>query len=243
MGVEGMRKSLRSCVIGFCFFCVLIMTVCFSSHPASVCEDIAFLPVWKSETPITINSGEAEISRYSVEAPPFEIKQNMVMVMKFKARLHTQTPAGWNEYLGIEVNGHLLDRYTSFSGRLSGYNRLINRVSPLATTLGEKEWWARRNNIPVLLVYFGDGKNLDERIQNYKEEGYCYVLNISDVAHYVEVGADNRIEKAEKNRITFINTYLNKYVPGKVIDNEVCNYCIAEWLAILLLWERYSCGW
>ncbi|MCA1902003.1 MAG: hypothetical protein LDL53_07265 [Candidatus Hydrogenedens sp.] len=212
-------KKVQNCFLA----CLIIIYPFIPSYTSSLCETNIFVSAWKMDTPIIIHSHDTDVSTYSLEIPPFEIKKDMILVMKFKARLHTDTPAGWNEYLGIEVNGQELDKRTSFSEQASGYNRLINRGSPLKTTLGEKAWWSIRNDVPVLLVYFGDGNTLDERILNYQEEGYWYLLNISDVAHYIEVGADERIEKAEKNQINFINTYINKNVPDKNIDMVIEN--------------------
>lgn len=208
-----MRKGICGLTIYLAFW-----VLPFASYSASLCESDLFVSAWKKDSPIIINSHDTEISKFSLETPPFENKKDMILVMKFKARLHTETPAGWNEYLGVEVNGQNLDKQTLFSERASGYNRLINRRDALLTTVGEKEWWGSRDGVPVILTYFGNGDTLDERILNYKDEGYWYLLNISDVAHYIEVGADERIEKAEKNRIAFVNAYINKYVPDKKID-------------------------
>lgn len=214
-----MKKNLYHSII----YIIILFLFSFPTHSLSLCENNSFISAWKADSPIVINSRDAETSQYSIETPPFEMKKNMILVMKFKARLHTEIPAGWNEYLGIEINGQNLGQQTSFSEQASGYNRLINRGNPLSTTVGEKEWWSSRNGIPVILTYFGDGDALDKRILNYKEEGYWYLLNISDVAHYIEIGADERIEKAEKNQVTFINTYINKYAPDKKIDMLIEN--------------------
>jgi hypothetical protein len=85
---------------------------------------------------------------------------------------------------------------------------LINRVEPLKTTLGQINWWKERGEFPCFCTFFSNGKDLDERGINYKEEGFWYLLDISEVANFVEIVADERIEKSEKNTITFINSYL-----------------------------------
>ncbi|MGC8739231.1 MAG: hypothetical protein ACP5UA_11390 [Candidatus Hydrogenedens sp.] len=209
--------------IVYFLLCIVFLCPCISSYSASLCETNVFSSVWKMDTPIIIHSHDTDVSKYSVELPSFEKKKDMILVMKFKARLHTDAPGGWNEYLGIEINGQKLDKQTSFSEQSSGYNRLINRGTALKTIPGEQAWWSSRNGYPVILTYFGNGEKLDERILNYQEEGYWYLLNISDVVHYVEIGADERIEKAEKNQIDFINTYINKNVPCKNIDMVIEN--------------------
>ncbi|MEO0296457.1 MAG: hypothetical protein ABIN23_03315, partial [candidate division WOR-3 bacterium] len=191
-------------------FLIFLSEYCFSS---SICENGNFIPIYKAEKFIKIISEENIPTKYSFEIPAIKKEKNKVVVMKFKARLHTEKPGGWNDYLAIEINGKVLDKYTDF-----GYYRLVNRKDVFKSSVYERDWWGKRSNYPTILIYFGDGKEIDPRVISYREEGYWYLLNISDVVNYIEFGADERIEKAESNKITIINTYLNRYVPGSKID-------------------------
>lgn len=210
-----MRLFLKVLILGF-----FVLRYGFAE---SICEDKDFKMIYKAEGPITIFSEENEVTKYSFDIPAIKREKNMVIVMRFKARLDTEKPGGWNDYLGLEINGKVLDKYTG-----SGYYRLINRKDLFKTTIGERDWWGKRSGYPVMIVYFGNGNEIDSRIISHKEEGYWYLLNISDVVNYVEIGPDERIEKAEPNKITFINTYLNRYVPGRktnmVIENLEIGY-------------------
>ncbi len=201
---------------------VVLSTICLNAF-SSLSQSPDFKPVWQSGTPITIVSEQDKMTKYTVELPPFKKEQDKVLVMKFQARLDTPTPAGWNEYLAIEMNHTLLNQKVLVSDYTSGYYRLINRVQPLKTTIGQINWWKERGEFPCLLTFFSNGKDLDERVINYKEEGFWYLLDISDVANFVEIGADERIEKSEKNTITFINSYLNNYAPDRSINMIIEN--------------------
>ncbi|MCM8818870.1 MAG: hypothetical protein NC915_05300 [Candidatus Omnitrophica bacterium] len=194
-----------------------LMSLCFLffnyGFGKSICEEESFKSIYKAESPITIISEENTPTKYTFQIPAIKQEKDMIVVMRFKARLHTESPGGWNNYLGIEINGKNLDKYTS-----SGYYRLVNRTGSFKTTIGENDWWGKRSGYPTIIVYFGNGKELDQRVISHREEGYWYLLNISDAVNYVEIGADERIEKAEPNKITLINTYLNRYVPGAKIN-------------------------
>jgi len=203
-----LKKSLVFFLLMFQFFKY--------GFSGSIYDDKSFKSIWKSENPIEIISEENTVTKYSIEIPAIKKEKDMAVVIRFKARLHSEEPGGWNDYLGIEVNGNILDKYTSY-----GYYRLINRIGMFKSTIEEKDWWSKRSGYPTIIVYFGNGEALDSRILSHKEEGYGYMLDISDVVNYVEIGADGRIEKAEQNRITFINTYLKRYVPGAKIHSNM----------------------
>ncbi len=79
-----------------------------------------------------------------------------------------------------------------------------------------RPWWGQRAGIPTLHTYFGPGGNmLDERVCNERDEGYWYLLDISDVAHYLRKGADQRIESDQPNALMLVNTFLSTYTASK----------------------------
>ena len=148
-----------------------------------------------------------KIEKTTIKIPCF-IKKNGVLCMKFKGYIYTPKPSGWNPYLAIELNGKPLDRYI-----VSGGNRLINKALSCKTTIeGDKKWWSGGQ----LLTFFGPGKGeLDKRIISSRKEGYWYLLDISDLANYVEVGPDGRIESRKCNTLTFINSLISRYKKGE----------------------------
>jgi len=220
------RRGLFMLIILFLF-----SNFCFSK---SICEDRNFETIWKSEGPIEIVSEYGKPTTFSIEVPLIKEERGKVVVMKFKARLHMETSSGWNDYLGVEINGKVLSKYTN-----KGYSRLINRKEIFKSTIEERDWWKKRAGYPTLTVYFGNGKTLDSRVISDKEEGFWYMLNISDVINYKEVTPDERIETTEgKNKITFINTFLGRYIPDRqvnmIIEDLEIGYLPRE------IVERYS---
>jgi len=177
------------------------------------CEPVAklkdFEVIWKGNE-IRIPTVDGNTSQ-TVKIPAFKKEKNKILCMRFKAYLEMESPGGWNPYLLIEMNGKILDEKTE-----KGEYRLLNRISPLETTIGTKEWF--RNGIILTLFGPGDDKVVDERIINYREEGYWYLLNIEDVANFIEIGADERIESAKENEIKFTNKLKSEWIGGKKMD-------------------------
>jgi hypothetical protein len=141
---------------------VVFSTICLTAF-SSLSKSLDFKSAWQQESPIVIVSDQDKITKHTVELPPFKKEQDMVLVMKFQARLDTPTPAGWNEYLAIEINGTLLNQKVLVSDYTSGYYRLINRVVPLKTTTGQINWWKERGEISLSSKFFSNGKELDEK--------------------------------------------------------------------------------
>jgi len=87
----------------------------------------------------------------------------------------------------------------------------------------------------VLHTFFGPGgRVLDERVTNQREGGYWYLLDISDLAHFIRRGADDRIESEQPNTLTFVNTFVKGFIPGRkeipamVIDHLTIGYLPAD---------------
>ena len=57
------------------------------------------------------------------------------------------------------------------------------------------------------MTFFGNGRDPDSRLNSGKEEGYNFLFDISDRVNYVEIGADNRVEKARDNRLSLISAF------------------------------------
>ncbi|NMA20043.1 MAG: hypothetical protein GX927_05640 [Lentisphaerae bacterium] len=140
--------------------------------------------------------------------------------LAFRGYLKTTEPGGWNNFLELNLNGKNLEKYTQ-----NGEYRLLRRGKCLKTSLSgaeERDWW--RNHL--LMIYFGPGdKRLDERILFPREAGYDYLLDVSDLVNYVEIGADNRIEAAHHNRLKITNNLLSRMVANREINlimEDVC---------------------
>jgi hypothetical protein len=145
--------------------------------------------------PVTSEPGKA-----ALEFPAVPAHEGKVLCLKFKAFLATEKPAGWGAYLGISLNGTPVG-----AAMPDGSERLVNRPGAMDSSEGKHDWWERSGN---LRVFFGPGTgDMDSRLYSHREEGYWYVLNISDLASYVKIGVDNRIESSGPNKLVFTNTY------------------------------------
>jgi hypothetical protein len=176
-----------------------------SAGRAALLKDLPLNPLYKDGKPIVIRT-EKKNATFELKTPAFRKEKNAVLCMRFQAYLKTPAPGGWNPYLGVVVNGKPLDEFTK-----TGCDRLLKRGASVRTTLGVMPWWSRRAGYPVLNTFFGPPTELDKRVIDQREDGYWYVLDISDVANYVEIGADERVERALPNRIVFVNTCLSSF--------------------------------
>jgi len=176
-------------------------------------RDMPLTRVWRAEKDIVIPTAERPAA-HTIELPAVSPRDGGILCLRFQARLHTPVPGGWNHYLGIRINGEPLDRYTHL-----GTERLLKRSKFVRTTItSPRSWWSRRGGIPVLFVPFGPPDRLDPRILSDRAEGYWYLLDVSDVAHYRRTGADGRVEFDAPNRIEFINTCVRRYFPNRKQD-------------------------
>ena len=166
--------------------------------------------VYTAKDPVTIPTQDAPAER-TLDLPSFPKREGHVLCLRFEGFLQHPTPGGWNPYLGVTLNGKNLAKFTSF-----GEYRLLGRGDFCKTTIAsDKGWWGSRSGMPVLLTFFGPGGDvLDKRVISQRAEGYWYILDISDVANFIETGADDRIESEKPNKLTFVNTFTRKLVPG-----------------------------
>jgi len=208
---------------------VLVGLLTGGSDPLPVVRELPLEAVYQAEAPIVIQTGD-EPARFEIKLPSIEPKDGL-LCLRFEAYLKTPRPAGWNPYLGIVVNGRPLSASTR-----SGHLRLLKRGTIFETTLGPKPLWGGRAGMPTLNTVFCPGSSdLDPRILTDRDEGCWYLLDISDVAHFIRRGADERIESAEPNQIVFVNTFVKRLVPGRksyppmVIDHLTVGYLPKRW--------------
>jgi len=173
-------------------------------------KDLPLARVYTAKEAITIPTQDKPAS-YSLQLPSFPKREDSVLCLRFEAFLQHPTPGGWNPYLGVTINGKQLAKYTSF-----GEYRLLKRGDFCKTTIeADKGWWSTNAGMPVLLTFFGPGGDvLDKRVISQRDEGYWYILDISDAAHFIELGADDRTESDEPNKLTFVNTFARWMAPN-----------------------------
>ncbi len=191
-------------------FAAAVLVAAASARAAEKLPLIRKMPmevVYRAPADIKIPTEETP-ARVTLKLPSFPFRRNGLLCLRFEACLKRPAPAGWNPYLGVIVNGEALGPDTKF-----GFRRLLKRGQFAETTIGPQNWWGHRGGLPVLLTFFGPGGDvLDKRVTKEREEGYWYLLDITDAAHCIRRGADNRIESEEPNAITFVNTCIARYV-------------------------------
>ncbi len=151
-----------------------------------------------------------QVNRTSIKFKAVPPKKGHIIALRYKGYLKTARPGGWNNYTGLELNKMPLGEFTR-----EDEVRLLRRGSNMKTNLLNKRtgkktrsWWPGGQ----LMTFFanGDDNAMDKRLLNAREEGYNYLLDITDLVNKVEYGADYRIEKAEDNILGFSNGFTSK---------------------------------
>lgn len=148
--------------------------------------------------PVTLKPGEA-----SIQFPAIKKQEGKVPCIRFRATLVTKKPAGWQHYLSLDLNGTPLQQRTA-----DGSNRLMNRGEWLKSDkAGNSPWWGGEDGRRLVTFFGPEAGELDSRLTSPREEGYWYLLDISDHANYLTIGVDNRVENAKPNILIFRNNY------------------------------------
>ena len=132
-----------------------------------------------------------------------------IPVLKARIFFDIKQTSGWNDMTTLILNGQQLSRYTA-----AGEERLFRRGKTMIIMDGTRDWWSKSSG---LLVLAGPGSGEpDRRIIAPREEGYVYYLDISDLANYVEMGLDDRIESARDNVLKLNNGLVKRLCGGMV---------------------------
>ncbi len=188
----------------FLFVVVILLQCSFNYGKAITIEDSfenITLPV--AETP----------SATQIEFPAIKKKEGYSVCLSFKAYIDLRKWGGFNNYLALELNGRSLGKETE--GALP---RLLKRGSFVRTSLSKyptKDWWNVTGGKPSLLMFFSTGQGeIDKSVLTSRNEGYNYVLDISDAVNYIVYGADFKIDIAKPNILNMQNMLLKKHVPN-----------------------------
>ena len=172
------------------------------SFGAGIAETLPINAVFQAKERIIIPVGP-KTGDAALEFPAFRGQEGQVLCIRFRACLFMSRPGGWNPYLRLTLNDKVLGPVTS-----GGSDRLLNRGQVFRNTYnGVVGWWGGVGS-QSLMTFFGPGSGeMDSRVISAREEGYWYVLDISDAANYIVIGADDRIESSTPNKLVFTNTY------------------------------------
>jgi hypothetical protein len=176
------------------------------SIPRPIAANVTFRPIYQADAPLRLPVAD-EPSRLSVALPALPRTGDCVLCLRFQARLSTERSAGWNNYLGLILNGTPADRKTP-----DGWPRVLNREPLFATThpnYPEVELVEPRSGLPCLQVFFGPPEpDFAGTLLTDAEEGYWYLLNIDDLA-----------KTDAPNELVIVNTALHSYWGDKLPPN------------------------
>jgi formylglycine-generating enzyme required for sulfatase activity/tRNA A-37 threonylcarbamoyl transferase component Bud32 len=165
------RKDARYINVGF--RCAKVLGP--PTAPAEeVMKTVAVGPPAKMDT-LTVPNGAA-VTWGSILLPAIPKKPGEAITLRFRARGDFATPAGWNYMTSLKWNDVNVAPKTKY-----GTPRLINR-SEMATytekgkTLSMPAWSGG-----ALLLLYGPADQLDARVTWQRDEGYWYVLDITDL--------------------------------------------------------------
>ncbi len=158
------------------------------------------LPVFPEKAAFKLEPG-AVSSSHELTFPSIPPQADCGVVLRFDARIATKGIGGWNPYLSVALNGVNLGKFTK-----TGTPRLLLRGATMKSTIEpEKEWWLRNGDFNQLMTFFApeSAAEVDPRMLSAREQNYVYTLDVTDQVHFSTVGADDRIEGGEPNRLVF----------------------------------------
>ncbi len=177
---------------------LLILCLSAAASPSALRDD--WQPLWQAPGPIHIAIADTHASQ-SVDIPKLELGEGRLLCLRFQARMHTASPAGWNDYLSLEWNGapvtartpaqlnRVLNRHDIFRSRHEHYPQV-----PVAS---------QRDGLPCLNVFFGPpNQEIDATVLTDRDEGYWYLIDIGD------------LPLQDTNRLVIIDTALKRFWNG-----------------------------
>jgi len=213
-------RTLRTAIIGIFFFASGGLAQ--STRPWAT--SVPFEPI-KDFGTVRIPNGDAPVS-HTVEFPAVTRRPDARVVLRFESRVDNPRPAGWNYYLGIELNGVRVSGYTA-----DGTRRLVNRGETVTLDEGRVytwPWWNRvQDNEISLLTFFGPGgSTLDDRIKSDRGEFYWNVVDVTDLVIYSDAGPAGAMAGARSNVLVLTNNLLSRYVGGARMEIVLGNFAV-----------------
>ncbi|UCH36473.1 MAG: hypothetical protein JSV65_09000, partial [Armatimonadota bacterium] len=176
--------------------------------PLLVCSLAAIVPaaeipldaVWHAPQTIEIPIGEQPESA-SLDLPAIPARENAALCLRFAVRLHSEEPAGWNQYFALEANGVPVGPLTQAGEwRVLNWPRFVRAAYRGETKVPVVQ---TRSNLDCLLVFFSpDASQADPRVLDNREQGCWYLVDISDA-----------LRPERPNTLKLTNTALRSYWP------------------------------
>jgi hypothetical protein len=165
------------------------------------CATASSRVLWQQKEPIEIPIGETPQTA-TINLPNFSLGNGEIACVQFSAFMRSDHPAGWNHFLGIDVNGKEVTGQNSYN-----QPRLLNH-SPIFHTTNLKEgsvpYFAGMAGRVALNTFFAPSVNVVEpQLLDNKKDSNTYLLDLNDL-----------LQPAKSNQITFTNLAINKYWKG-----------------------------
>ena len=173
----------------------------------------------KSFDRIVIPNGDKAVY-HTLEFPAVPKKPGTRVMLRFQARLHHETPSGWNYYLGVNLNGKPVSGFSP-----NGTPRLINRELQVTLDEGRPYTWPYWNTInggakevSLWTVMGPGGEALDARVKSDRGELYWFVVDVDDLINYYVTGLDEVVISDAPNKLVLSNGLLQRLVKGAKVD-------------------------
>ncbi len=180
-----------------------------------------YVPMTNNRVAFKIPAGTKEINSYSFELPAVTPRKGYGVVLVFDCRLLAKYANGWSPWYSISINGKSVTQKNS-----SDMPRLLRRGEIMKTMLKDEPWWLRRGPHNCIQAFFGkeDSLDIDKRIRVAREEKFRYCIDVTDIVNYQIIGADDRVEGGEANKITFYN-HLPKHIADLAVSVKELHLC------------------
>lgn len=160
---------------------------------------VTWRELWHAGAPVLLPIDSAPAST-TLTFPRVELEEGESPCLRFRARLDAPQDAGWNNYLAVSLNGTAFDARTG-----AGEPRVLNRRSVFETSSPRYpliNLFETRSGLPCLQAFFGPAEPQLEAVLTDRDEGYWYLLDISDIA------------LSWRNELTITNTAIAEYWNG-----------------------------
>jgi hypothetical protein len=179
----------------------IIAILCGSHAQAagSLAEKFRIDPVYQIKEPIDLPVS-GKYFRKTIEFPSVPVQPGKVLCLRFKAHYPMEHPS--DKWVG---NNLIIDFNGKWAGKSmpDGSERILNRRDTTKTARNVSGWFQGDR---MEVMWGPAGEVPDARLTADRDEGYWYVLNVSDVAEFIKKDVDDRVVGGHPNKIILTST-------------------------------------
>lgn len=195
-----MLKSNKACLVLMMFF------GCLSQGRSFAAQDISgtsapFRVLWQKPEAIEVPTGDTP-QKVTLDIPAFSLKNDEIACVRFSAILRTDHPAGWNNFLALDVNGKPVEEQTpDHTLRLLNHPQIFHTSYPSESVVPYFRTIAGRSAFNVFFAPSADV--VEPLLLDNKTDSTGYLLNLNDL-----------LQPSQANQLAFTNLAINKYFGG-----------------------------